>query len=354
MSALLTTAILKTDISGSTVRFRSLAEADLHALLLEHRAFLGRHAAAHGGRIVKPEGDGFWLVFPSVTAAALAAMVMQEELRLGQPNRAGDRVAMRTVITLGDVLHEEGALVGDAVVLAARIEAITPPDEIFLSAAAWLALNQAEVRSALVDAYQLKGFPAPVPVYRVEQTHRTRVLANQCIVYTDLRGFTAIVDGAQITVVERILDALLRLAEKVCRDHGGSIRFNSGDSYCLTFDAAGAAIAAARELARDWTTFVSGQAQRCAINIALHHGTIHAFRSYLYGAGINIAGGLEAASAATLPQGEGGIFVSGEFRRELEGTEWHVRLALVEAKLRRFPQIEVYRLREPASGDTVA
>ena len=99
---------MKTDLSGSTARFRALAEADLHTLLVEHRAFLGRQAAAHDGRIVKPEGDGFWLVFPSVTAAALAAMAMQEELRLAQSNRGDDRLVMRVVITLGDVLHEEG------------------------------------------------------------------------------------------------------------------------------------------------------------------------------------------------------------------------------------------------------
>src|SRR5262245_299488 len=85
MTTLHTTVIMKTDISGSTVRFRALSEVDLHALLIEHRAFLSRHAAAHDGRIVKPEGDGFWLVFPSVTAAARAAMGMQEELRLAQP-----------------------------------------------------------------------------------------------------------------------------------------------------------------------------------------------------------------------------------------------------------------------------
>src|SRR5919201_3109958 len=153
MPDLRATAILKTDISGSTVRFRTLSEADLHALFVEHREFLGRHAAAHAGRMVKPEGDGFWLVFPSVTAAALAAMSMQEELRLAQPNRGEDRLAMRLVLTLGDVLHQEGALVGDAVVLAARIEEITPPDEIYLSAVAQGAVNQAEVRTALVDAF---------------------------------------------------------------------------------------------------------------------------------------------------------------------------------------------------------
>src|SRR5919201_989852 len=157
MPDLRATAILKTDISGSTVRFRTLSEADLHALFVEHREFLSRHAAAQGGRIVKPEGDGFWLVFPSVTAAALAAMAMQEELRLAQANKVDDRLVMRVVITLGDVLHEEGALVGDPVVLTARLEAVTPPDEIYLSPSAWLAANQAEVRTAFVAAFGLKG-----------------------------------------------------------------------------------------------------------------------------------------------------------------------------------------------------
>jgi adenylate cyclase len=54
-------------------------------------------------------------------------MRMQEELRLAQPGKGDDRLAMRIVLTLGDVLHQEGALVGDAVVLATRIEALTRP-----------------------------------------------------------------------------------------------------------------------------------------------------------------------------------------------------------------------------------
>ena len=37
MTILRTTVIMKTDISGSTVRFRALPESDLHALLSEHR-----------------------------------------------------------------------------------------------------------------------------------------------------------------------------------------------------------------------------------------------------------------------------------------------------------------------------
>jgi class 3 adenylate cyclase len=56
-----TTAILKTDLAGSTPRFRELPEADLAALLSEHRALLTRIAATHDGLVVKPEGDGYRL-----------------------------------------------------------------------------------------------------------------------------------------------------------------------------------------------------------------------------------------------------------------------------------------------------
>ena len=59
MTTFRTTVIMQTDISGSTVRFRALPEADLRAVLTGHRELLTRHATAHDGRIVKPEGDGF-------------------------------------------------------------------------------------------------------------------------------------------------------------------------------------------------------------------------------------------------------------------------------------------------------
>jgi class 3 adenylate cyclase len=64
---------MKTDISGSTSRFRELLAADLQALLGEHRDFLARHAAKHDGHIIKDAGDGHWLEFPGVTGAAKAS-----------------------------------------------------------------------------------------------------------------------------------------------------------------------------------------------------------------------------------------------------------------------------------------
>ena len=349
MTALRTTAIMKTDISGSTARYRALPEADLHALFVGHQEFLRRHAAAHGGHIVKPEGDGFWLVFPSVTAAALAAMAMQEELRLAQPNKADDRLVMRVVIALGDVLHEDGALVGDTVVLTARIEALTPPDEIYLSAAAWLAVSQAEVRTALVDAFPLKGFAAPVPVYRIEQTHRTRVIDDQYIMFTDLRGFSRLLERPSLSTVEKVLDRLFELINQVARELDGTIRFSAGDAYCLTFGDAEIAVAAAERVGGTWGAFVRAERLPCPVNIAIHQGTVYAFRSYLFGSGLEVASGVERASTRALSPGEGGIFLTGEARKGLAGPGWDARFRRVDvgADDRRLTNVEIYRLGEP-------
>ena len=346
-TTLRTTAIMKTDLSGSTARFRELPERDLTALLAEHRMLLARIAAAHEGHIVKPEGDGYWLVFPSVTAAALAAMAMQEELHVAETGKGQRALVMRVVITLGDVLHQEGALVGDAVVLATRIETLTPPDEIYLSAAAWLAVNQAEVRTALVDAFTLKGFPGPVPVYRVEQTHRTRVFQDQYIVFIDLQRFSAVYEASGLVAIEKILDRLRELVMSVCRTHGGVIRHSAGDSYCLTFSEPEPTIAAVDRLAEAWPKPQPGAGSACTLSMAVHCGVLYAFRDFLHSPDLNIAAALERAFSARPVPDEAIAFVTGQVRRSLTDPAWDDRLERVDVTLPapRYAGVEIYRLK---------
>ena len=184
MVTLRATVIMKTDIGGSTARFRALPESDLSAVLAAHRQLVSRIAATHAGHIVKPEGDAFWLVFPSVTAASLAPVSALEELGFSQPGNGDDRLAMRIVITLGDVLREEETLVGDAVVLAARIESLTPPDEICLALGAWLAVNKGGGPHVLCGCVPVEGVrraraglpgrPDSPDAHRREPVHRRR------------------------------------------------------------------------------------------------------------------------------------------------------------------------------------
>jgi adenylate cyclase len=330
MAALRLTAVMKTDISGSTPHFRALGGADLAAALAGHRDLIVRLGAAREGRIVKAEGDSFWIVFPSVTAAAQAAIAMQEESARGQTNKGDDRWAMRIVITVGDVLHEEGDLFGDAVALAARIEAVTPADEIYLSAAARLAVNQAEVRTALVDALALKGFTEPVPVYRVEQRHRTQILRGQYILFADLHGFSPFVATAEISVVERVLDRLLQLVSEVCREFTGVNRFSAGDAHCLTFADAEQAMAAAARLTQNWHDFHRRESITCSMTAVLHKGTLSLFRSYLHSQDLNIA--IAAADAVKArPDADGTFFLTGAIAGEVVGSAWQPLLEPLEA-----------------------
>jgi class 3 adenylate cyclase len=344
MTMLRATAIMKTDIRGSTLHFRMLPEVDLETLLTEHRQFVFRLAKAHDGRVVKGEGDGFWVVFPSVTAAALAAMNMQEELRLAQPGKGDARVSMRIVVTLGDVLEREGALVGDAVVLATRIETITPPDEIYLSTSAWQAANKAELRAAFVDAFPFKGFPEPVAVYRIEQTHRMRVIQDQYIVVTDLRLGT-IAPESSMSLVERILDRLLELVGRVCSDFSGTHRSTTGDAYLLTFPDAARAMAAVERLAEGWNAFQHHEGILCSMNVAVHKGDLYAFRSYLLSRDINLAFNVETATSRLESSGAS-IFITGRVRRDLAGTSWDERLrpADIGPRSPRLAEIEIYRV----------
>src|SRR5260370_7542861 len=162
MNPLRTIVSMKPDISGSTSRFRELLAADLQALLGEHRDFLARHAAEHDGNIIKAAGDGHWLEFPSVTSAAKAAIEMQEALRLTQLNRGDDRIAIRIVIALGDIAVQDGDFIGDAFALATRVEAVTPPDEIYLTAPARLLLPSPQLQTAPLQRLALQHFADPI------------------------------------------------------------------------------------------------------------------------------------------------------------------------------------------------
>ena len=353
MTPLRTTVLMKTDIAGSTPRFRALLSADLQALLSEHQALVARHAADLSGQIVKPTGDGYWLEFPSVTAAAKSAINMQEALRLARPSRGDDRLSMRVVIGLGDVAMLDGDLAGDVLALVTRIEAITPADEIYLTSAARSTLAAAEVQTALVDSFVLKGYAEPAPVYRVEQRHRTRVIADAYILLSDLRGFVRLTETEPVATVEYVLDTLDALIRGVAREYAGTIFNSLGDTYCLTFPGASQLMAAADRLSRGWDEAGSEDRSSPSINIALHRGTICIFRSFLYGEGILVTARVQQASAGLLVGREGGVFVTSAVRDDLYDSPWQDRLQPVVLKQRdaRFSGLEIYRL-STASRDT--
>lgn len=347
MAPLRTAVLMKTDIANSTPKFRGLRTDDHQALLRDHRAFVAAHAAEGGGQIIRPTGDGFWLEFPSVTAAARAAIAMQAALRLEQPTSGGERLAMRVVIGVGDVGELEGEIIGELLALIVRIETITPADEIYLTPTARLALVSAEVPTSRVDTFALKGFSEPVEVYRVEQRHRSCVLPDAYILLTDLRGFTRLTEAAPIATIERALAALDELVAATARQFGGTIRYSIGDSFCITFDTAIQSAGAAERLRVEWEAANRRDRIGCAINLVLHRGYLCGFRSFLYGKGIGEASRIQRASRELLANDEGGVFLTEVIRRDLADSPWSDRIVPIALSL---PDMDAYRLSvtEPA------
>jgi class 3 adenylate cyclase len=347
MTQLRTTVLMKTDIVGSTPQFRALLASDLQAALSAHRSMVARVGAEEGGRIFKAAGDGYWLEFPSVTSAAKSAIAMHEALGLAQLSRDRGRLSMRIVIGLGDTANQDGDFIGEVLALITRIEAITPPNEIYLTAAACLALTQSEIQTVIVDSFTFNGFAEQIYVYRVAQRHRTHVFAEASILLSDLRGFHQFTEAEPTSRVERVLDTLDLLVGVATREFEGTVRSSRGDEHFLTFPDPSRAMSAAEMLGRDWATASREQKFNLSINLCLHRGTFYAFRSFQYGAGAVVAHEVLGTSIRRLGGDEGNTFVTSAMQESLCGSPWHGRLELLfsDVSVARYPELKVFRLK---------
>ena len=274
MPNLRTTVILKTDVVDSTPRIAGQTQTEMGLQRKQHKQFISDVAIKHLGAIFQEESDAYWIEFPSVTTAVLAAIEMHQNLRSMQAGKSEkQRLAIRAAITVGDILHQEDDSIGTTMSLTARIEKVTPPDEIYLSHAAWLVINKAEVQTSFVNEFHFKGFSEPEKVYKVDQKYGIRVLTDQCIVLADAKGFTNFFRSTNAAVVENFLLEYDDLMNDICAKHGGVIRQINGDMYFITFEKA-----------------------EQTMSVGAHKGNLFLFRSYAFSEDVNTTGYLSELS----------------------------------------------------------
>jgi len=122
----------------------------------------------HGGKLVKTLGDGFLVEFSSAMDGVLCGIELQHMMSNQSAESPGGGAMLRIGIHVGDVIHESGDVLGDAVNIASRIEPLAGPGEICISADV-----MKQVKSRLSYAMvpmgpqKLKNVEEPVEAYKV-------------------------------------------------------------------------------------------------------------------------------------------------------------------------------------------
>ena len=120
------------------------------------------------GYVAARAGDAIFASFDSVVAAVQAALTIQR--RVSEEEFQGHRLQVRIGVHFGDVLVRDGASLGegtgDAINIAARLEALARPGTVCVSEAVYLQVRR-KFDETFIDLgrQQLKNIPYPVHAY---------------------------------------------------------------------------------------------------------------------------------------------------------------------------------------------
>lgn len=161
-------AVLCADIAGYSALV-SADESGAIASLKGHQTAVTEVLQRFGGRVVDLAGDGLVAEFSSTVSAVEAGLAMQAamaERNVAVPE--GQRMLFRVGINQGDVIHDDTHIYGDGINIAARLQTIAEPGQVYVSGKV-----HEEVRDRMKADFRdlgdkrLKNIPRPVRVFEV-------------------------------------------------------------------------------------------------------------------------------------------------------------------------------------------
>ena len=127
-----TVTIAFTDIEDSTKLNDFLGDQRWLEVLHTHNDVVKGVTSEHGGTIVKNQGDGFMLAFPSSRRGLRCALAIQEAMA-DAFRGPGSLIRVRIGVHVGEAIHEEEDFFGHSVAYAARIAAAAEGGETVVS-----------------------------------------------------------------------------------------------------------------------------------------------------------------------------------------------------------------------------
>ena len=144
-------------------------------ILKERRAAIDKIIDEHKGIIFGSAGDSVIAEFSSPLKAAEAAVATQLKMKtMNQDKAESDQMIFRVGINIGDVMVTDNNLFGDAVNIAARLEAAAKPSGICVSQTVFDMINR-KIMVSFEDAGQLdlKNIEFPIKAFHILENKGT-------------------------------------------------------------------------------------------------------------------------------------------------------------------------------------
>ena len=161
-------AIMFTDMVGYTALTQS-NEARAMRLLETQNGILLPLVREHGGTPVKTIGDAHLAEFPSALEAVRCAVGIQRKLRqYAKATPSEQQFKLRIGVHMGDVIHKDKDVYGDAVNIASRIQPLAEPGGVCISQQVYDQVqNKVDYKLERLPLRQLKNVSASIEVYKV-------------------------------------------------------------------------------------------------------------------------------------------------------------------------------------------
>src|SRR5262249_2912147 len=161
--------VLCADVVGYSRLMGRDEEGTLAALNAVRRDIVDPKIADHRGRTVRSMGDGLLVEFNSVVDAVQCAMAIQNAMAARPEEPAPNRqIRFRMGLNIGDVVSDDGALYGDGITVAARLESLAEPGGVNISRAVRDQIrDQLPVTLADLGEHNVANLARPVRAFRL-------------------------------------------------------------------------------------------------------------------------------------------------------------------------------------------
>jgi adenylate cyclase len=168
-------AVLLADVVGYS-RLMSTDEEGTHLRLADRVKILIEPAVTqHRGRPVRSMGDGMLVEFDSALDAVRCALDIQRGLAEPQTGETDRRIQLRIGINTGDVIVDERDIYGNSINIAARLEGLAEPGQIYVTRGVRdLLLGYPDLRFEDKGERRVKNIDGPIRVFRVDHDRETR------------------------------------------------------------------------------------------------------------------------------------------------------------------------------------